>query len=197
MNELHPNLVSGGGHAAAAGMSIKASDYDTFVKLFKAASADVYKETIETIGDVEELSNHITLSIVAPDRIVARYNIMDGVTGELLTEEHVLNADTFAKDVIQTMEFQDSLRPFGQAFMGETTFSLEFNDFVADMNWNPDFWKTFKFDVHGVEVLTFDEKWANKVKESLKRGESISATIKLSLNEFRGRVTPQFILSAQ
>ena len=195
VNELHPNLVSGGGHAAAAGMSIKASDYDTFVKLFEIASTDVYKETIETIGDVEEISNHITLSIVAPDRIVARYNIMDGVTGELLTEEHVLNADTFAKDVIQTMEFQDSLRPFGQAFMGETTFSLEFNDFVADMNWNPDFWKTFKFDVHGVEVLTFDEKWANKVKESLKRGESISATIKLSLNEFRGRVTPQFILS--
>lgn len=195
INKQHPNLVAGGGHAAAAGMSIKVSDYDRFVEAFKKASVDVYNETVALIGDVVEVANHITISIASPDRIIARYDVLDSMTGELLTKEHVLNTRTFAQDVMKTIEFHNSLRPFGQAFNGETTFTLEFDDYVTTMNWNPDFWKTFKFNIHGVEVLTFDEKWANQVKESLKHGKMLKASIKLSLNEFRGRVTPQFIIS--
>lgn len=195
INERHPNLVSGGGHAAAAGLSIKASDYTTFVQAFKEAAAEVHEETLKQISDVVEITNHITISIVSPEHIVARYHVIDTVTGELLTEEQMLNTHTFAQDVIKTIEFQNSLRPFGKDFEGETKFTLELNHHITNMGWDPDFWKTFKFYMHGVEVLTFDEKLANHVKANLQSDTPITTSVKLSLNEFRGNVTPQFVLS--
>ena len=63
------------------------------------------------------------------------------------------------------------------------------------MDWNPEFWKTFKWNLYGVEILTFDEQWAKEVKEQLHQGKQILADGKLALNTFRGKTTPQFIIN--
>lgn len=193
INELHPNLVSGGGHMAAAGMSIQAKDLELFKRLFKIASNTVHEEVLEEGDVLSTAGNRVTIDITTPNNIIAHTPVMDG--DEVLDETHNLDSESFFDDITKTMDFQESLRPFGKDFEGETQLRLRFNDIIYDMGWNPEFWKTFKFDIRGVEVLTFDTTWANEVKADLALGKTIEADIKLSLNEFRGNVTPQFIIS--
>lgn len=195
INDKQPNMVSGGGHAAAAGMSIKASDYHKFIDMFQEAASEVYDDVADAVMDTETITNHITIMVVSPNHVIARYDVEDSTTGDILKEEMALNTETFASDVMKTIEFQDSLRPFGHKFEGETTFTLQFDESIKNMNWKPDFWKTFKFNLFGAEVLTFDEKWANWVKQQLQDKEPVEAHVKLSLNTFRGVTKPQFILS--
>ena len=64
-----------------------------------------------------------------------------------------------------------------------------------DMRWNPDFWETFKFNLYGVECLTFDIEWADKVKRDLREKKPIEAIAKIKMNTFHGKTTPQFQLS--
>lgn len=193
MNEKHPNLVSGGGHTAAAGFSIKASDYKTFVEVFHDVIPDVYAEVSEAISEQVVEKNNIIIDFTEPNKIIAKTNVLED--GELVFPEHILNNQRFAAGALESAKFSDSLRPFGHEFEGQTTYTIVFDDLIHNLGWNPKFWKTFKFQVADVEFLTFDIAWATLVKVKLERGETIKATGELKLNEFRGKVTPQFVLS--
>ena len=102
---------------------------------------------------------------------------------------------TFASDVKASISFLDALRPFGEGFQGQTELLFQLSPQVFKHQWNPNFWKTFKFNLYGVEVLTFDISWAEQVKAALDRNETMVAKATLKLNEFRGTITPQLILS--
>ena len=118
---------------------------------------------------------------------------MDGV----LTEQtEFLDPKLFAADVSETYAFLESLRPYGEGFEANTAFELIVDKASLDtMHWNPTFWKTFKFNMYGVECLTFNETWADEVKAGLEKGERIEAQAVIKMNKFRGVVTPQFQLS--
>ena len=49
--------------------------------------------------------------------------------------------------------------------------------------------------MHGVECLTFDIEWADKVKRDLREKKPIEAIAKIKMNTFHGKTTPQFQLS--
>lgn len=193
INEMHPNLVAGGGHMAAAGMSIETKDLELFTQLFKIAAKDVYETVMEDGSVKSAVGNIVTVDLTSMGEINAQTPIMSGE--EVLEESHALDKESFAEDILKTIDFKESLRPFGKDFDGSTQIRLRFNDLIYDMGWNPGFWKTFKFNIKGVEVLTFDTAWANQVKADLALGQTIEADVQLSLNEFRGNVTPQFIIS--
>lgn len=196
INQIHPGMITGGGHATAAGVTINASDYKEFCHAFAKVLPEVYDEVLKS-GIVEVVpENKIVLDIRSVGKIIAEYQVV--IDGEFGTEKVEIEKGTFAHDVKTAIDFLESLRPFGQDFEAETSFGLIFDRGIMDLpefQWNPDFWKTFKFSIHGVEVLTFDEKWANTVKEALIHGEKVVANGQLKLNEFRGVVTPQMILS--
>lgn len=192
MDKMSPNLVSGGGHAGAAGMSINIKDLELFKRIFKMASKKVHEEVLASEGTEPTLENEITIDLTVPRKIIARIPTIE--QGMLLEESVELDPSDFASEISQTIDFMESLRPFGKDFEGETQIYLKFNSNIYDMGWNPDFWKTFKFNVFGVEVLTFNQQWSDEVKADLALDRDIVAKVKLSLNEFRGNVTPQFIL---
>lgn len=191
----HPGqgaLISGGGHATAAGITIDAENYGAFCQIFAKVLVDVYAETLSTAEAMELPENEITL-VLSQDGIMARYQVMEN--GELHIEETPVETSGLASDAEKTVEFLESMRPFGEEFEAETTFRIVFGNSVYSHGWNPDFWKTFKFDLYGMEVLTFDIAWAKEVKQALERGETVSGSGKLKLNEFRGNITPQLLIA--
>lgn len=187
-----PGIVSGGGHSAAAGMSLTFGNLARFTELFNEAATIINEQVqkqLETQDVIVVPENKLYIDITNEQTI----SVICATTEQPETCD--LNARQFKQDVLDTIDYQESLRPFGKDFNGETKFYLRFDRLIYDRNWNPQFWKTFKFDINGVEVLTFNEDWANQVKSDLEHGETILAEVQLSINEFRGRVTPQFILS--
>ena len=192
MNGTHPGLVSGGGHATAAGFSIEARNFETFQRLLEETI-----ERMEVEADEEAVPSQPTNTIsLIPSKIgiEAVYQTV-GKDGKIEPKTEKLDVGTFANDAARTVQFLESLRPFGEGYLEETTFLLWIDEDVYKMGWNPDFWKTFKFSMFGVEVLTFDVKLAEKVKDTLAKGGGIAVSGKLKLNEFRGKVTPQLLLS--
>lgn len=195
INAKHPGLVVGGGHVAAAGFNIKASDYETFVKVFHEVVPTVYDDVAKNMTTKVVPTNDIAIDITTPNNIIVSTN--DVINNELLLQEHSMDTSVFADGIKRTIAYQEQLRPFGHEFDGKTRFELVFDDLIYTMDWDPTFWKTFKFKFHGIEVLTFNPEWADKVKRDLDFGHTIRASAELKLNEFRGRVTPQIILSPQ
>ena len=61
-----------------------------------------------------------------------------------------------------------------RVFDADTKFELviDIRSMLA-MDWDPGFWKTFKFRIYGVECLTFNEEWANEVKEKVTKATGI------------------------
>ena len=64
-------------------------------------------------------------------------------------------------------------------------------------NLNLGFWKTFKFNLNGVDVITFDIELATVLKDRIAGNNDslIPVTAELKINEFNGRISPQLILS--
>lgn len=193
INSIAPGMVSGGGHATAAGFSIDAKDFHRFRELVTSLIPEVREEVLrETTGPlVPENKLIVTLGT---DTLTAYCPVITD-TKEMGVICESINTDTFASDVKTGIQFLDSLRPFGEGFQAETEIFLQLSPEVLKQQWNPDFWKTFKFQLYGVEVLTFDITWAEQVKKALERKETVLAKVTLKLNEFRGKVTPQWILS--
>lgn len=192
INEQHPNMVSGGGHAAAAGFTIKAKDYDIFKQIFQIVVPQVHEEMFKLVGTQIVPENKIILDITTPNAIYAEYRTVE--RDEILINRQPLNVSTFQDSIFKTFDFQNSLRPFGKDFNGQTVFQLRFDNNVFDMSFNANFWKTFRFIVHGVEVLTFDVAYAPEVLTKLSAKQDVLANIRIAINEFQGRTTPQFIL---
>lgn len=194
MNRRHPGFVRGGGHAGAAGFTINGSDYARFIDLFNEVSEQV-KEQIEETQEVILVPSNVITIVMSNQNITAEYEVQKG--DEIITESVELDAATLYKDVDETISFIDRLRPFGKDFEDvKPTILLRFDGSVRDYyDWNPAFWKTFKFHLYDVECLTFDEEWANEVKANLSSGQVFTAHVELKMNEFRGNVTPQFLLT--
>lgn len=182
-------VVGGGGHAQAAGYAIHKKDLQIFRELFDSATATVLRDIMSQLESqpvVEVVNNHMIFEFLdAPDDNNAlHYNIV---------------TDTqLAKNVMDVLQFFDTLKPFGKGFEVETTFTFHLSPFeIQKHNYNPNFWKTFKAEINGVEVLTFDIDLANRLKTRIEEGNDgiIVCKCELKRNEFMGRVKPQMVLS--
>ena len=92
--------------------------------------------------------------------------------------------------------FQQELKPFGKDFEAQTTFEMVIDPMEITKpkyNLNLDFWKTLKFNIQGVDVLTFNVELADIIKERIrmKNPAVIVVNAKLAMNEFRGVINPQ------
>lgn len=192
MNKIHPGIVKGGGHATGAGFSIWGQNFEIFQHLFYQVLPKVKEQAIEEANIVLVPANNICLHAIHPEKLTAEVELVN--EGEIAKEIYELDRKTFASDAKTVYQFLQELRPFGSGYMKETTFQIVFDKAVYAMGWNPDFWKTFKFSLFGVEILTFDTEWAVKVKTDLEAGQQINAIGNLKLNEFRGNVTPQIVI---
>ncbi len=187
VNEKHPNLISGGGHSTSAGYSIAKEDLTTFQTAFAEAVAEWEEERVETVAEPE----HLVCLTVTADGIKASWK-----HGGTLQEDQI-DTTTLATDIETILHLYEKLRPFGAGFDPRPTIYLQFDKMVLEQpkwKWNPNFWKTFKFELFGVECLTFDTVWANRVKEQLPT-ETITAKATLRLNTFLGRTKPQMQLT--
>lgn len=192
VEESHPGLIQGGGHAGAAGISIRAEDFERVEEAIRGVLPAIYQESIKN-------------RILCPENVVNIRITKDGMFGGYQTVEEgayqthwvPLNGRTFASDIKEAYAFIQSLRPFGEGYMEEPKIRILFDQSISAHNWNPDFWKTFKFQIFDVEVLTFDETWAKNVKEALKTGTVVSGIGTIRENTFRGVTTMQIQLSPE
>lgn len=192
IQEKAPRLISWGGHAGGAGCSLLAKDLPKFQNLLQEMIPEVTEEILSQPAAVLLPDNQIQLYLSAPDTLIALYpRIKDGQQRMMM---ETVNTETFAGDVTETIAFLESLRPFGQDFPAQTKFFLTFSRSACKETFDPTFWKTFKFHLFGVEALTFDTEWAKEVKERAEH-TLFHANVKLQINEFRGKRTPQMILT--
>lgn len=191
VNRRYPGMIRGGGHATAAGITIDAKDYVTLKEILPDICNRIIGESKATGIIVAE--NKVRISCMGGNLSVTFVRIIEGVPTE---QTEFLDSKLFAGDIIDTYNFLESLRPFGSGFEANTKFELAVDTYsILTMEWNPDFWKTFKFNMFGVECLTFDELWANKVKDNINTGKIIEASAQIKMNIFRGKITPQLQLS--
>lgn len=194
VNRMYPGMVRGGGHAAAAGITIDARDYATL----KAILPDICRKIIGKNKAAIGLQTENTVRICCNGGTLhVEFVRVEG--GVPMDHKEFLDPKLFASDVMNTYGFLESLRPFGQGFDADTRFELHMDAAtVRSMKWNPDFWsgRGFKFDLYGVECLTFKEGWADGVKQAIDRGEPLAASAKIKLNKYHGKVTPQLHLSS-
>lgn len=193
MNEKRPGIVTGAGHATAAGFSIRPKDYEEFCKLFQNILPEVWEEVQKEAEIVTVPANAVILE-VTPNGVKAHYTIKNEA-GEIENASEELDTKTFAHDAMETDCFLERLRPFGDSFMEKTRIDLIFDHAVYRMGWKPDFWQTFKFSLYGVDCLTFDIEWAKEVKSMLAGRKLVYAEGMIRQNEFRGKITPQLILT--
>ena len=102
--------------------------------------------------------------------------------------------------MLEVLDFQQGLKPFGKDFNGQTTFVMDLNPLELtkpQYNLNLAFWKTFKFNINGVDVITFNTDLGDLVKDRIatKNDTIIPVTAELKINEYQGRITPQLILN--
>lgn len=195
INEMRPDIIAGGGgHAAAAGYSIYYKHLSVFRILFdnvaKQIEHELRAEYDKAVANGE---------IVPQEQNVIRLMFTDGTT----THEHAVfnindinNISTFKQDLNDVYYFQQELKPFGKDFEAQTTFEMVIDPIEitkTEYNLNLDFWKTLKFNIQGVDVLTFNVELADIIKERIrmKNPAVIVVTAKLVMNEFRGIVNPQ------
>lgn len=189
----HPEIeIGGGGHALAAGYSIHLSDFKHFCKLFnetaKAVEAEYkaeYEKAIWTGKIKPQILNNICLSFKSEDS-TPDY--------EFINLHNIRNAQ---KQLLDVYNFEQTLKPFGHDFNAESQFYLKFN--LQDLNkmkLDRSFWKTFKFNLSGIDCITFDVDKATQMMQDLDDGlnDTYIMKAKLNMNEFRGRKKLQFIL---
>lgn len=198
IKEIRPDIVvGGGGHGPAAGYSIYYKYLDVFTTLFKTVAAQVEAELAQLY--MEQVENG---DMVIQDQNVIRLGFTDDDDTASYAHVNIEDIkDTFAQDLKDVYTFQNTLKPFGKDFNGQTEFQLVINPKEiknGPYNLNLSFWKTLKFNIHGVEVLTFDIELADKLKARMNAGDEtpIIVTAALEMNEFRGKVTPQLQLKA-
>ena len=194
VEKLRPGtVVGGGGHAHAAGYSIRYKDIDIFRELFDEASATIYQQILL------EANNQPQLPIIQNKLTFAFY---DGHDSDESLWYNIHQDSNFANELMNILNFFDLLKPFGKGFEAETKFEIHLDPYLIQQHQlNLDFWggRTFKANVHGVDILTFDKELADTLKTKLKSNDYtvLICTAELKKNEFLGKVTPQLVLSAK
>lgn len=198
IQEIRPDIiVGGGGHAQAAGYTIRYKYLDIFRTLFdnvaKQVEAKLQAEYLAAVkkGEIEPAIQN-----------VIRLSCQDGKS----TPEHAwynirANHQTFAHEIQTVMRSQQALKPFGKDFNAQTLFELDLDPMALlapEYQLNLNFWKTLKFKLYGIDVITFSVPLANLIKEriEIKNPAIITTKVKLAVNEFRGQKTLQFQLEA-
>lgn len=190
IEKLRPGIVvGGGGHAQAAGYAIRKGDLPIFRELFDKATSTVIQLVHEQLEDQPK--------IVLPQNKMV-FSFHDGVDSMEGLHYNVATDAKLAEHVMETIHFFDTLKPFGKGFEAETQFVFLLDPFeIQKHNLNLNFWKTFKAEINGVEVLTFDIDLANRLKTRIEEGNDglIVCKCELKKNEFMGRTKPQLVLS--
>lgn len=196
IKEIRPDIITGGGgHAAAAGYTIMYKHLSVFTMLFNNVAKQVETEVKAGIakmikdGLIEQpIENAVTLSFYdgksTPESV--HYNIRT-------------HASTLMNDMMEVHSFQQALKPFGKDFNAQTKFIIELDPTIlteAEYNLNLDFWKTLKFNLYGIDVLTFNIDLADTIKDRINNHNPsiVTANAKLVMNTFRGKTTPQLQL---
>lgn len=189
----HPEIeIGGGGHALAAGYSIHLSDFKQFTKLFNETAKIVeaeykaeYEKAIWTGKIKPQILNNICLNFESEDS-TPDY--------EYINLNKLRNAQ---KQLLDVYNFEQTLKPFGHDFNAESQFYLKFNlQDLNQMQLDRSFWKTFKFNLSGIDCITFDIDKAKQMMQDLDDGlnDTYIMKAKLNMNEFRGHKKLQFIL---
>lgn len=190
VRQRHPELViKGGGHALAAGYSIKAGDLDAFCSAFDQAAKDV--------ADI--IAKELEAQIASGQAPVAFDNCIKFTTHDEApnTKYACFNyrVNDLQEQIQEAYYFIESLRPFGRDFK-EPTFIFSFcTGELWHYDLNLDFWHTFKFTYQDVTFLTFNIKLANKVKEAIASEEDlvVTTTAKIKSYTYRGKTSYQII----
>lgn len=193
VNRQFPGMIRGGGHATAAGITIDAKDYPKLKEILPGICEKIIGAN--KAASVAVAENKVRIICKGGNLSVTFTRVLEGV---LMEQTEFLDTKLFARDVINTYDFLESLRPFGAGFEADTKFELVIDTYsVLNMSWNPDFWegKAFKFNMFGVECLTFNTEWADQMKDNIKNNKTIEAAAKIKINIFRGKTTPQLQLS--
>lgn len=191
INKIDPDIiVGGGGHAEAAGYTIKYKKLDKFLALFDE-TAKTIRETIET----QQKELH--------DKGIITCRPINEVTISLINVNDYKPTRSFSKEILDTIEFMQTLKPFGKDFYGETIFYLEFipsqllnNDYKLNLQfWNN---QSLQFDIENVKVLTWDKELASVLKTLIinKSDELVKIPITLKINNYNGHINPQLIMKS-
>lgn len=189
VEQMRPGtVVSGGGHAQAAGYAILKKDLSVFRELFDRASKMVQLEIAERLTDVEPV-----------DLIqnVIKFAFYDGEDTNEFVHINITKEKDLAKNVLDVLDLYEQLKPFGKGFEAEPVIVFDIDPYqLKNHQFDPNFWKTFKANIGGVEVLTFNEDLADQVKRQIasENWSVITCRVTLKKNVFRGKTTPQFIL---
>lgn len=189
----HPEIeIGGGGHALAAGYSLHLSDFKQFCKLFNETAKTVeaeykaeYEKAVWTGKIKPQILNNICLSFESEDST---------------PDYEYVNLNDFRnaqKQLLDVYNFEQTLKPFGHDFSAESQFYLKFHlQDLKQMKLDRSFWKTFKFNLAGVDCITFNVDKANQMLQDLDDGlnDQYIMKAKLNMNEFRGHKKLQFIL---
>lgn len=190
--EQSPGIIlGGGGHANAAGYSIDRNKWDEFKKLFDIATKVIadkiqkeYEYLVETRQIKPKIQNVCLLTLEDFDDTIEYVNI---------------NINNIKLDDIEsTLRYINSLRPFGRDFEVEPKYILQIPiGELKNLDYNPEFWggKTFNTKINGITVLTFNTKFAQWFKENENDDEVLNCSVKLNINSFMGRKTPQIIIN--
>lgn len=196
IHEIRPDIIAGGGgHAAAAGYAIYYKHLSVFKTLFDKVAKQVEADVIELAN--KQIANG---EMDVPVQNVIRLGFIERKdTNDSATINIHQVSKTFAQELKDVHAFQETLKPFGKGFAGQTTFQLEISPaqlLESHHQLNLGFWKTLKFNIYGVDVLTFDIDLADELKQLIenKSDNPIVLHAKLAMNEFRGRTTPQLQL---
>lgn len=186
----HPGIVvGGGGHAQAAGYAIRYGDLEKFRKAFDISTRRIIARVLE------ELDSQV-VEVQPQNRMVLSFQ--DGISGVDGLHYNISRDADLSKHIMEVLDFFDEIKPFGKGFEAETQFTFMLDPIeIQKHNYNPDFWKTFKAEIAGVEVLTFDIELAQMLKTRISEGNEgiIVCKCELKRNEFMGRVKPQMVLS--
>lgn len=188
-------VVGGGGHAAAAGYSIRYKYLEEFALEFDKVAAEVKAEMIAAQKAAVK-TGEVTL---VPENVV-KLGFVDISETLDYVGYNVTNAPNLRDEMLEVLDFQQGLKPFGKDFNGQTTFVMDLNPLELtkpQYNLNLAFWKTFKFNINGVDVITFNTDLGDLVKDRIatKNDTIIPVTAELKINEYQGRITPQLILN--
>lgn len=194
--QKHPEYgISGGGHAAAAGYSIKYKYLSQFHQDFNQMAELVREEMKQTQKDMIKRGEIVPV----PDNVI-KLSFVDVQDTLDYAGYNVTKSYNLASEMLEVLDFQAKLKPFGKDFNGQTQFIMDLNPSLLthpDFKLNMKFWKTFKFEMSGVEVLTFDIQLGDLVKDRIATHSDTIIPVKaeLKINNYNGRIKPQLILS--
>lgn len=191
INDLNPNIIlGGGGHANAAGYSIRKEDFQEFKQLCDDACILL----IEKLKREEEELIKSGKQIVLPEnRCVLTIGDHDDTLEHISIDLNKIHGH----DIEQTINFLEDLRPYGRDFNIKPEFQLEIPIWCLKdtLDYNPNLWggRAFKTTLNNIEVLTFNTKLSDYVKQADNQ-TVLKCEVKLNINHFNGKKTPQITL---